>query len=191
MSVGAVIATKGIYWMNIICFGDSNTYGYDPRSYLGGRYDVDSRWVDILAEETGWTVRNLGENGREIPTSAPDFPADTDLLIVMLGTNDLLQGRSPEQAAARLERFLAGISLDRSKILVIAPPPVKRGTWVPGQQLIADSHTFAQLCQTLAERLGIRFADAGKWDITLAYDGVHFTEQGHRTFAAGLLEELK
>ena len=72
--------------MNVICFGDSNTYGYDPRSYLGGRYAADSRWVDILAEETGWTVRNLGENGREIPTSVPDFPADTDLLIIMLGT---------------------------------------------------------------------------------------------------------
>ena len=191
MSVGAVIATKGIYWMNIICFGDSNTYGYDPRSYLGDRYDVDSRWVDILAEETGWTVRNLGENGREIPTSAPDFPADTDLLIVMLGTNDLLQGRSPEQAAARLERFLSDISLDRSKIFLIAPPPMKQGTWVLDQQFIDDSRTFARLCQTLAEQLGIRFADAGKWDIPLAYDGVHFTEQGHRAFAAGLLEELK
>ena len=34
--------------MNIICFGDSNTYGYDPRGYFGGRYDGDSRWVDIL-----------------------------------------------------------------------------------------------------------------------------------------------
>ena len=177
--------------MNIICFGDSNTYGYDPRSYLGDRYDPDSRWVDILATKTGWTVRNLGENGREIPTSPPDFPADTDLLIVMLGTNDLLQGRSPEQAAARLERFLSDISLDRSKILVIAPPPVKRGAWVPNQQLIDDSRTFAQLCHALAAQLGIRFADAGKWDILLAYDGVHFTEQGHRTFAAGLLEELK
>ena len=76
----------------------------------------------------------MGQNGREIPFSAPPFPADTDLLIVMLGTNDLLQGRSPEQAAGRLERFLSGISL--------------------------------------------------------AYDGVHFTEQGHRAFAAGLLEEL-
>ena len=177
--------------MNIICFGDSNTYGYDPRSYLGDRYDVDSRWVDILAEETGWTVRNLGENGREIPTSAPDFPADTDLLIVMLGTNDLLQGRSPEQAAARLERFLSDISLDRSKLLLIAPPPVKRGAWVPNQQLIDDSRTFAQLCHALAAQMGIRFADAGKWDIPLAYDGVHFTEQGHRAFAAELLEELK
>ena len=177
--------------MNVICFGDSNTYGYDPRSYLGGCYGPDSRWVDILAEETGWTVRNLGENGREIPTVAPSFPADTDLLIVMLGTNDLLQGRSPDQAAESLNRFLSGISLDRSYILVIAPPPVKRGAWVPDQQLIDDSHTFARLCQTLAEQLGIRFADAGKWDVPLAYDGVHFTEQGHKAFAAGLLEELK
>lgn len=177
--------------MNVICFGDSNTYGYDPRGYLGGRYDADSRWVDILAEETGWAVRNLGQNGREIPSSAPPFPADTDLLIVMLGTNDLLQGRSPEQVAGRLERFLSGISLERNKILLIAPPPVKRGAWVPDQQLIDDSHTFARLCQALAGQLGIRFVDAGKWDIPLAYDGVHFTEQGHRAFAAGLLEELR
>ena len=177
--------------MNIICFGDSNTYGYDPRGYFGGRLDADSRWVDILAAETGWTVCNMGQNGRESPSASPAFPADTDLLIVMLGTNDLLQGRSPEQAAERLERFLSGIPLDRSKILVIAPPPVKRGAWVPGQQLIDDSHTFAQLCQALTEQLGTRFADAGKWDISLAYDGVRFTEQGHRAFAARLLEELK
>lgn len=177
--------------MNVICFGDSNTYGYDPHGYFGGRYDGDSRWVDILASETGWTVSNMGENGREIPSAAPVLPEDTDLLIVMLGTNDLLQGRSPEQAAERLERFLSGISLDRSKILLITPPPVKWGAWVPGQQLIDDSHTFAQLCQTLAKQLGIRFTDAGKWDIPLAYDGVHFTEQGHKTFTAGLLEELK
>lgn len=177
--------------MNIICFGDSNTYGYDPRGYFGGRYDADSRWVDILARETGWTVCNMGQNGREIPSAAPAFLDDTNLLIVMLGTNDLLRGRSPEQATERLERFLSGISLDRSKILLIAPPPMALGEWVPSQQLIDDSHTFAWLCQAMAEQLGIRFADAGKWDISLAYDGVHFTEQGHKTFAAGLLEELK
>ena len=177
--------------VNVICFGDSNTYGYDPRGYFGGRYDADCRWVDILAAETGWTVCNMGQNGREIPSAAPVLPEDTDLLIVMLGTNDLLQSRSPEQAAERLEQFLSGISLDRSKILVIAPPPVKWGAWVPSQQLIDDSRTFARLCQTLTEQLGIRFADAGKWDIPLAYDGVHFTEQGHRAFAAGLLEVLK
>ena len=177
--------------MNVICFGDSNTYGYDPRSYLGDRYDADSRWVDILAAETGWTVCNMGQNGREIPSSAPSFLADTDLLIVMLGTNDLLQGRSPEQATERLEQFLTAVPLDRNKILLIAPPPMVLGEWVPSQQLIDDSHTFAQLCQSLAERMGVRFADAGTWNISLTYDGVHFTEQGHKAFASGLLEVLK
>ena len=101
--------------MNVICFGDSNTYGYDPRGYFGGRYDAGSRWVDILAEETGWTVCNMGQNGREIPAAAPTFPAGTDLLIVMLGINNLLQGQSPEQAAERLERFLAAIPLDQNR----------------------------------------------------------------------------
>ena len=177
--------------MKVICFGDSNTYGYDPRGYLGGRYAVDSRWVNILAAETGWTVCNMGQNGREIPSTAPAFSADTDLLIVMLGTNDLLQGRSPEQATERLERFLAAVPLDRNKILLIAPPPVTLGAWVPSAQLTDDSRTFARLCRSMAEQLGIRFADAGKWNISLAYDGVHFTEQGHKAFAAGLLEEIQ
>ena len=38
--------------------------------------------------------------------------------------------------------------------------------------------------------LGVHFADAGDWDISLAYVGVHFTEQGHQAFAAGLLGKL-
>ena len=177
--------------MKVICFGDSNTCGYDPRGYSGGRYDADSRWVDILTAETGWTICNMGQNGRDIPSAAPAFPDDADLLIVMLGTNDLLQGRGPEQAVERLERFLAAVPLDRSKILLVAPPPMALGEWVSSQQLIDDSHIFDQLCQTLAEQLGVCFVNAGKWDISLAYDGVHFTEQGHKAFATGLLEELK
>lgn len=177
--------------MKVICFGDSNTYGYDPRSPLGGRYDPDSRWVDILAVETGWEVCNLGQNGREIPSTPPVFPVDPDLLILMLGTNDLLQGRSPEEAAKKLEHVLSGLSLDPSRILLIAPPPMILGEWVPKQQLIDHSVVFAGCCRTLALGLGTRFADAGTWNIPLAYDGVHFTEQGHKAFAAGLLEVLK
>ena len=155
--------------MEVICFGDSNTYGYDPRGYFGGRYDEDCRWVEILAAETDWTVYNMGQNGREIPSADPDFPADTDLLIVMLGTNDLLQGCSPTQAAERLARFLSGVSLDRSKLLLIAPPPMTLGEWVPNQQFIDGSRTFAKCCQTLAGQLGIRFAGAGKRDISLPW----------------------
>lgn len=176
--------------MNVTCFGDSNTYGYDPRSFLGGRYDPDHRWVDILAAETGWTVYNMGQNGREIPTSLPSIPSDTDLLILMLGTNDLLQGHSPEMAAAKLERFVQKIPLSPEQILLIAPPPMVLGEWVPNQQLIDHSHTFAQHCTALASRLGIHFANAGDWNIPLSYDGVHFTQEGHRAFAAGLLNVL-
>ena len=168
-----------------------NTYGYDPRGYFGGRYEAGSRWVDLLAAETGWTICNLGQNGREIPAAAAALPEDADLLIVMLGTNDLLQGRSPEQAAERLARFLTAIPCEAGKILLIAPPPMTLGEWVPSRRLVDHSRTFARHCQALAERLGIRFADAGKWGIPLAYDGVHFTEQGHKAFAAGLLEELR
>lgn len=176
--------------MQVICYGDSNTYGYDPRSWIGGRYEPDSRWVDILAAETGWNLCNMGQNGREIPTSSPTFPPDTDLLILMLGTNDLLQGRSPEDAVEKLEHFLSQLPLDRDQILLIAPPPMTLGDWVPSHQLIDHSQTFARSCQALAERLGIPFVDAGNWNITLAYDGVHFTPQGHRVFAHKLLEVL-
>ena len=176
--------------MNVTCFGDSNTYGYDPRSFLGGRYDPDHRWVDILAAETGWTVYNMGQNGREIPTALPSIPSDTDLLILMLGTNDLLQGLSAETAAAKLECFVQKIPLPPEQILLIAPPPMTLGEWVPSQQLIDHSHTFAQHCAALAQRLGIPFANAGDWNIPLSYDGVHFTQEGHRAFAAGLLNVL-
>lgn len=176
--------------MNVICFGDSNTFGYDPRSWLGSRYDADSRWVDILATKTGWTVCNMGQNGREIPPAAPLFPKDTDLLILMLGTNDLLQGRSPEAAAATLEGFLTALPLEPAKILLIAPPPLTLGAWIPNRQYIDASLAFTQSCQALARRLGIPFADAGAWNISLTYDGVHFTAAGHRAFAAGLLAAL-
>ena len=56
---------------------------------------------------------------------------------------------------------------------------------IKGSGLVTEVFDEAKLA------LGIRFADAGKWNISLAYDGVHFTEQGHRAFAAGLLEVLK
>lgn len=177
--------------MKVVCFGDSNTYGYDPRSWLGERYPAHSRWVDILAAGTGWEVLNMGQNGREIPRHTPVFPQDTGLLILMLGTNDLLLGRSPQQSAQALDRFLSGLSLEPEKILLIAPPPLALGEWVPDEQLIEDSAVFSQLCAAIARRHGVSFANAGEWNIPLAYDGVHFTEQGHRTFAARLLEVLK
>ena len=172
--------------MKVICFGDSNTFGYDPRSPLGERYPAQSRWVDILANKTGWEVRNNGMNGREIPQREVIFQKSADLLIIMLGTNDLLQGKMVDEVSARMERFLNLLHVPKEHILLIAPPPMQRGEWVYDISLIDDSADLAKSYAELAARIGVRFADAGKWAISIAFDGVHFTEDGNKAFAQGL-----
>ena len=174
--------------MKIICFGDSNTYGYDPRGYFGGRYD--SPWPSILAAKAGWDVINEGMNGQEIPKAPLSFPPDTDLLIIMLGTNDLLSFLNPEAVCEKMERFLKSAEQNLDKILLVAPPTMKLGEWVQDQELVDSSIALAKYYKALAERLGIRFADSKDWNTPLAYDGVHLTEEGHRAFAKGLMEYL-
>ena len=175
--------------MRVCCFGDSNTYGYDPRSFLGGRYAAENRWVDILQSKTGWEIINQGMNGREIPRSAVFIPPETERLILMLGANDLLQGCEPEKAAERIAHFVSALDLPTEEILWITPPPFAFGEWVQSQKMIDDSAAFAQFCLAQATEQNIRCLDAGRWGVTMAYDGVHFTEQGHRAFAEGLYKE--
>lgn len=177
--------------MKVVCYGDSNTFGYDPRSYIGERYAVNARWVDILAEKTGWEIRNNGMNGREIPCREIVFPKSTDILFVMLGTNDLLQGNCPEIVAERMENFLSRLTIEKKRIVLIAPPPMQFGEWVSSQKLIDASVLLAEKYQRLAERMNIWFVDGSQWDISLAYDGVHFTEEGHMEFANSLYHWLK
>lgn len=179
--------------MRLICFGDSNTYGYDPRSFLGGRYPTENRWTDLLAGMTGRDVLNLGLNGREIPASPEsltELPRQDDLLIVMLGSNDLLchPRFTAGNVAARMEGFLQ--SLPSCRILLTAPPPMALGTWVAEERLIRESTALAEEYETLARRLGIGFADAGQWGVELTFDGVHFSPAGHQAFAKGLRELL-
>lgn len=182
--------------MRILCFGDSNTYGYDPRSCFGDRYPSQDRWTDILARQTGWEVINAGANGREIPLHSDgcrffsEYGA-ADLLLVMLGTNDLLQGASATEAAGRMETFLCKLLTSYTNILLIAPPPMKRGAWVPTDHLAAESIRLAQAYQLLARKWHILFADPHDWGIELAFDGVHFTESGHHAFGKQLVAFLK
>lgn len=35
--------------MNILCFGDSNTYGYKPDGT--GRFDTNTRWTSLLQKK--------------------------------------------------------------------------------------------------------------------------------------------
>jgi len=182
--------------MRILCYGDSNTYGYDPRSFTGDRYASEHRWTDLSFP--GHTVLNAGENGRSVPFRPHEFAlvhslteryAPIDRMIVMLGTNDLLQGRTPEETCARMEMFLS--QLPGIPLFLLAPPPMQRGVWVEDDSLVAASLRLAQLYRMLADRLTIPFADAGAWQLEITFDGVHLSEAGHKTLAAGLAAALK
>ena len=184
--------------MKILCFGDSNTYGYDPRSFLDDRYPADVRWTDALARDTGWAVLNAGQNGREIPCRPTEISRITelvsreapDILVVMLGSNDLLchPDFGAEQTAERMEAFLR--ALPSVRILLVSPPPMQRGAWVCEERLLTESARLAVQYAALARKLDISFADAGQWGVELTFDGVHFSEAGHRAFAAGLFRTL-
>ena len=181
--------------MQILCFGDSNTYGFDPRSYVSNRYPAKDRWPDLLAEQTGYTVINAGVNGMSIPTASHALGmlaeyAQADMLLMMLGTNDLLQGFSAKEAAKKMETCISGILPRCKQITLIAPPPMKRGAWVPNDSLVSESCQLAEEYRSLAQKFSIAFADTQYWNLDLAYDGVHFTESGHHTFVCRLREVL-
>ena len=185
--------------MKILCFGDSNTYGYDPRSFLGDRYPAQRRWVDLLAWKLGCETVNAGLNGRTIPKREEEWvlfrrllaaQEPVDLLVILLGTNDLLQGDPPEAVADRMELLCKNIIPEKSKILLIGPPLLQLGEWVPNRELVEASVALNKAYEALSERLCLDFVDTGEWNIPLAFDGVHFTEEGHRKFAEALGDYL-
>jgi lysophospholipase L1-like esterase len=156
--------------------------------------------VDILGRLLGCETVNAGENGREIPRYSWELAefrnilADVvpfDLLVIMLGTNDLLQGNPAAAVVKRMEDFLIKSEQDPGKILLIAPPVLQFGEWVMDEDILEESELLGDEYRALAERKGCLFADAGKWGIELTFDGVHFSPEGHITCADRLNDLLK
>ena len=186
----------------LLCFGDSNTWGYDPRSYFGEQYPETVRWTGLLAQR-GWQVENWGHNGLAIPRNPKwvldllDKTPPPRYMAIMLGGNDLLQspGLTAEGVAERMEGLLSALlphpALKDTTVLLIAPPPVKWGDWVTEERLLTESGRLGDCYRQLAQKTGIPFGDAGSWNVELTYDGVHFSEGGHAAFSSGLLALLE
>lgn len=179
--------------MKILCIGDSNTYGYDPRSYIGSRYPAEVRWTDRLSD---CEVINCGVNGMTIPRGQSRYAGlirlnEPDLVIVMLGTNDLFSSLSAEQIAARMGAFLDSIISTGKPIMLISPPVLQYGDWVMDDDLVEESENLGEAYCELASEKGCMFADSAEWGIEMTFDGVHFSEEGHATFAVRLEEILK
>ena len=184
-----ILLTERKYIMKtILCIGDSNTFGYDPST--GFSYPKDRIWA-ALAQNPERKMINCGTNGLSVPTgNETDHyvsllrKKSPDAVIIMLGTNDILQGRSAEKTAQRMDRFLS--SLAYSKCFLLSPAPLQPGTWVTAEEMIPESGKLKDLYHSLAAKHSIVFADAGEWNPELAFDGVHMTLRGHRTFADNL-----
>ena len=132
----------------ILCFGDSLTWGYNPKT--GNRLHDDERWTGILQEELGknFTIIEEGQNGRTICTEDPaegeknglkylqpcmESHSPLDYMIIMLGTNDLKQkfNYAAMDIAGEMEMFLQKVLMinrfkmkNRLKVILMAPPIV-------------------------------------------------------------------
>ncbi len=139
----------------ILCFGDSNTYGYDPRSYLGGRYPASVRWTALL-KTAGWEIINAGENGRCIPRLDHEIimlaqmicRTEAEVAVIMLGSNDLLQQPAANAGvcAERMEKVLTALLQEipaLCEIVLIAPPPMELGAWVNDPKTLEESRWLA------------------------------------------------
>lgn len=194
---------------HIFCFGDSNTYGYDARSMFGERLPETERWPDILEKRFGWKVINAGMNGRRIPQEPWSLESfdhqlskekDVDLILIMLGTNDLLDSFSPDikKTGACMEQFIChvlrhpAVDGNGNKILLVAPPPTNIGHFDEENAWYdKEAGKFGSCYKEIAEKYGLRFADAGQWKLPLAHDGVHISPEGHKIFAEKIGEVLQ
>ncbi len=184
----------------ILCFGDSNTYGFDPREPINKRYPAEVRWPEILQLSTGHEVINMGENGRTIPYTKNEvsralsqiqrhIPAD--LLIIMLGSNDAFSIYEPtaKKIAHRMNRFVEELlrAIPELHILLVSPV-IAEIPEINVQEIYQD---LIPLYLSIANHHHIQYASASAWKLPLSADGVHFTPEANQIFAQRIKEYIE
>lgn len=201
----------------ILCYGDSNTWGYNPRT--GDRYDENTRWTALLGQQLGeeYVIIEEGLNGRTAGLDDPFseglngytylFPclcsqAPLDLMIVMLGTNDCKDyfRKNPKEVMMAVQKICAKAKMtgsawrDEPHLILTAPAPVEdiQGDVAGlGNDASAKSKEFAELLKSSASKLKCTFINAGDYITAGTFDGVHLDEAAHRKLAEVMEEEVR
>ena len=201
----------------ILCYGDSNTWGYNPATQA--RFSRDERWAGVLRLALGdaYLVIEEGLNGR---TTVWDDPIEgykngkeylipcltthkpLDLVIILLGTNDLkkrfsLSAYDIANGAGVLvdvvQKSDTGPDDKAPQLLLLAPPPIARLTeyaeMFEGAE--AKSRKFSEHFRRVAEEYGCQLLDTADIIVSSDIDGIHFEADEHRKLGQAVADRVR
>jgi lysophospholipase L1-like esterase len=208
----------------ILCYGDSNTWGHIPvdgsDSPKKGRFGPNVRWTGVMREALGneFSVIEEGLNGRTTVWDDPvrggnkrngsvyllpclESHSPIDLVVVMLGTNDLKArfAVTPYDIAESIGYLIeivvrSGCGRDGGPcgILIVSPPPLGKltsyaETFSGG---VGKSRDLARHYERVARQYGCHFFDAGTVIGSSRVDGLHIDAEDHRTLGKTLAEKV-
>ncbi len=205
----------------VVCFGDSNTYGTPgmPDPDFWGRYGPDERWPGVMRQALGpdFSVIEEGLPGRTTVHDDPIEGADKnglkalpmvlgshrpiDLLIIMLGTNDLKArfAVTPEDIASSVGLLVqtarasqAGPDGRPPRILVVVPAPILEVGFMTGlfRGGAEKSRQFAGCFAAAMARLDVPLLDAGTLIESDPLDGIHLGKNHHAVLGRAVAEQV-
>jgi len=210
----------------VLCYGDSNTNGTKPDR--SGRFAANERWTGLLQEQLGDSYyiieEGLGGRTTDLEHYNPDKPSRNglvyfkacvdshmplDIILIMLGTNDLktMYNRTAEDVAQALKQYpeyVAKYCSDRNlkmpKIILVSPaymnenaPKFVESMPKPGvydEVSAQKSHEFAEPIKRIAEELGCVFFGAASVTKT-GDDGCHLDKESHANLANSFADIIK
>jgi len=201
----------------ILCFGDSNTWGWNP--VRQDRFARNVRWPGVLRSELGpeYLVIEEGLNGRTTVWDDPiegfkcgkdylipclDTHAPIDLVIVLLGTNDLKMrfsvsaydiANSAGVLVEVVQRSVTGPEGQAPQVLLLAPPPLARlsefAEMFTGatEKALRFSHHFRRV----ADEYGCQLLDCSQVIISSDIDGIHLEAEEHAKLGRAVANRVK
>jgi len=206
--------------IRILCFGDSYTWGYIPGSNHK-RFSEDIRFPKVLQKllgpdfeviEEGLNSRTLisedirpgkeGRNGSSYIIPCLDSHDPLDLVIIMLGTNELkdVYDNSPEKIGELFEEHFVKIILNRKsqfkdsypKLLIISLPIINESSeyamarYKGGREKAKQTN---KIYSEIAQKNDCDFIDIS--ELNVGIDGVHLTEESQIKLAGLLCDKVK
>jgi len=186
----------------------------------GHRFAPDRRWPGVMRRQlgVGWLVIEEGHPSR---TTVRDDPIEgghknglkalpicleshmpLDLVILMLGTNDLKHrfaatagdiADSIEILVRAIQRSEAGPAGAEPAIIVVSPAPMQEVDRLADMFLgaAAKSLQLAGLIRDVAKRTGVSFVDAGEFVESSTVDGIHYDSDTHRKLGTEMAKAVK